>query len=212
LSYTAPHWAAPAFYLSYNTPFWTTLHPVELWCSLLSYPLSPYWAMLYLSELRCTLWAMLHLTEPRGPIELRCTLLSYTAPPYELAHRNWATLHPTELGWAIPCFAVPYWVTLFSTELRSTRWATIQPNWVTFSTHSFAQFFQSPECWTVQYRNKGTPDQYRNATGPDWDVGCQNTNASGMFGLDANAQLWSNWTCSLVFTLSNIFFYSNMAI
>ncbi len=65
---------------SYNTPYWATLHPFYLWCSLLSYPLSPYWAMLYLlnyaapSEQWCTLlsqgalyWATLHLTE------LRCT-------------------------------------------------------------------------------------------------------------------------------------------
>jgi hypothetical protein len=30
---------------------------------------------------------------------------------------------------------------------------------------------------TVQYRNKGTPVWYRNATVPDWDAGCRNTDA-----------------------------------
>jgi hypothetical protein len=91
-----PHWAAPAFY-------WTITHLTELHCILLSYdaacwaPLSPYWAMLYPSELQGTFWAMLHLTEPRG------TLLSYAAPywamlyPLSCAAPSWTKVHPAEL-------------------------------------------------------------------------------------------------------------------
>ncbi len=118
LSYTAPSelcctpLSCACILLSYNTPYWATLHPVELWCRGLGHPLPTYWAMLYPSEIHCTFWAMLHLTEPRG------TLLSYTAPPYLLAHPNWTTLQHTELRWTLLSHAEPYWATLYPTELR----------------------------------------------------------------------------------------------
>jgi hypothetical protein len=150
LSYTAPSGlcctslSCACILLSYNIPYWAKLHPVELWCSLLSYPFPPYWSMLYPSELRCTFWAMLHLNEPRRtllsyaapywatlhgihqaplrPFELRCTLLSYTAHPYELAHPNWASLHHAELRWALQSYAVPCELHYSLTELTfSTR-------------------------------------------------------------------------------------------
>ncbi len=41
----------------------------------------------------------------------------------------------------------------------------------------------------VRYRNKGIPVRYRNATVPDWDAGCRNTDASGI-GLEDDAQLY----------------------
>ncbi len=203
LSYTAPSelcctpLCCACILLSYNTPFWATLHPVELRCSLLSYTLSPrttlhllsdaaslshgalYRAKLQLTELRCTL----------RPIEVRCTLLNYTASPYELAHLHWATLHPSELPWTLLNYVVPYWGMLFSTEQCSTMWSTLQPNWATFSNRTFVQLCKMPECRTVWYRNKGTPVRYRKATVPDWDAGCQNTEASGI-SLHADAQLW----------------------
>ncbi len=99
------------------------------------------------------------------------------------------TLNPTELLWTLLSNAVPCWAALFFTELRSNMWATLQHNWATFRTRTFVQFCQMPECRTVRYRNKGTPIQYRNATVPDWDAGCQNTVAGGI-GLDADAQLY----------------------
>jgi hypothetical protein len=156
--------------------------------------------MLYLSELRYTFWAMLHLTEPRGTLlsyaapywatghstELRCTLLKYAlltklccallswgAPPYELAHPNLSTLHPTELRWTLLSYAVLYWA--MQHHVSYTK-----PKWATFRTRTFVQFCQMPECRTVRYRNKGSPVWYRNkgspvryqnARVPDWDAG-----------------------------------------
>jgi hypothetical protein len=97
----------------------------------MSYPLPPHWAMLYPSELCCTLLNYAASYEKCTSLNyavttvLRCALLSYTAPLYELAHPNWATLHPTELywtllNWTLLSYAVPYWATLYSIELRST--------------------------------------------------------------------------------------------
>jgi hypothetical protein len=112
------------------------------------------------------LWTTLHRATGHywATIELRCNLLSY-AEPYS------AMLNPTELRWILLSYAVPYWDT--------------------FSTWTFVQFCQTPECQTVLlllHRNKGTPVRYRNATVPDWDAGCRNTDAGGI-GLDADAQL-----------------------
>ncbi len=42
---------------------------------------------------------------------------------------------------------------------------------------------------SIRYQNKGTPGWYGNATVPNWDAGCWNTDAGGM-GLNADAQLW----------------------
>ncbi len=61
-------------------------------------------------------------------------------------------LHSTLLS-----YAVPYWATLFSSELRSTMRATIHPSRATFSTHTFVQFCQMPECWTVQVPGYPSP-------------------------------------------------------
>jgi hypothetical protein len=133
------------------------------------------------------------------PIELSCTMLSYTSPPYELGHPNRATLNLTELRCTLLSYADLYWATLISTEQRSSMWATLQPNWPTFCTCTFLQFCQLPECRTVRYWNKGTPVRYRNATVPDWDAGCRNTDVDGI-GLDADAQLWSY----LIYPLSSI--------
>jgi hypothetical protein len=133
--------------LSYTTPYWATLHPVELCCILLSYPPPPYWAMLYSSELHCTFWAMLHLTEPRG------TLLSYTAPYwatlyplscpahygakvnpaelhitplYELARPNWATLHLTKLCCTLLSYAVLYWASQHHVSYTTAKLSYLQ--------------------------------------------------------------------------------------
>ncbi len=73
------------------------------------------------------------------------------------------------------------WATLPLTELP------------TVGTHTFVQIFKMPECRTVQYWNKGTPVPYRNATVPDLDAGCQNTDARSI-GLNANAQLWYRYS------------------
>ena len=42
---------------------------------------------------------------------------------------------------------------------------------------------------SIRYWNNGSPVQYQNATVPDWDAGCQNTDASSIC-LDAYSQLW----------------------
>ncbi len=137
--------------MSYTAPCWAKVQPAVLTS------LSPYWAMLYPSELAapskqcCTIlshgalyWATLHLTELRSnhqaalrPIELRWTLLSYTAPTCELAHPKWATLRPTELHWTLLSYAEPYWATLNPTELRWTLLSYAVPYWATlFSTQT----------------------------------------------------------------------------
>jgi hypothetical protein len=65
--------------LSYIASYEATLHLPELRCTLMNNT-APYWATLYplsyvhLTELHCTLCAILH------PSELRCTLLSYAEP------------------------------------------------------------------------------------------------------------------------------------
>jgi hypothetical protein len=118
--------------------------------TLLSYA-APYWAMLHPQSCAAPYWAK---------------VLSYTTPPYELAHPNWATTNPTELR-SIQLSYAP----MFSTELRSTMWPALQPIWATFSTHSFVQFCQMPQCRTIRYRKKCTQVRYRNATVLDWDDG-----------------------------------------
>ena len=42
---------------------------------------------------------------------------------------------------------------------------------------------------SIRYWNNGSPVQYQNATVPDWDAVCQNTDASSIC-LDAYTQLW----------------------
>jgi hypothetical protein len=104
--------------------------------------------------------------------ELCCTLLSY-------AEDCWASLNPTELRCALGSYSVLYWA------MHHLVSYTIVANWATFSTRTFEQFCQMPECRTVRYRNKCIPVRYRkcipvryrNATVPDWDAGCRNTDA-----------------------------------
>ncbi len=124
LSYAAPHWSVPAFYGAITHP--TELHCI-LFISLLSYPLSPYWAMLYLSELRCTFWAMMHFTEPP-----RGTLLSSTAP-------YWAMLYP------LSC-AVPYWAKVHPADLHSTPLWASSPQQLRWTLLSYAEPY-----WATQH-------------------------------------------------------------
>ncbi len=152
--------------LSYAVPFWTTMHllsnAVPYWStghSILSYA-APYWATLYPLSCAAPYWSKVH------PAELHSTLTDL---------RYGTTLNPTELRWTLLSYAVPYWATQYPTELRSTMWATLLPNWATFSTRTFAQFVK---CRNVRYRNKGTLVWYRNATVPDWDAGCRNTDTA----------------------------------
>ncbi len=123
-------------------PCWTTLHPTELACSLLSY-----WATLH-----C--WATLH------PSELRSTVLSYAAyaTSYLLSYATsyWAklyhtelrcsltelSLHPTELRCTLLSYSVSYWAMLLPMELHCTLlsyaapyWATLHPNFAFYDTH-----------------------------------------------------------------------------
>jgi hypothetical protein len=139
--------------LSFAVPFWTTLH-------LLSNA-APY----------C---ATGHSTE------LNLTLLSYAASYWEkcmsYAKPYRATLSPTELRWIVLIHAVLYGAYAAPCELHYSLYCA------TFSTCTLVQFCQIPECRTVRFRNKWTRVRYRNATVPDWDAGCWNT--------DADAQLW----------------------
>ncbi len=87
------------------------------------------------------------------------TLLSYAvATKLQCNALYWAKVHPAELHSTLLSYAEPYWATLYPTKLRTTMWATLQPNWATFSTRTFVQFCQMPECRTVhvQYRKSGT--------------------------------------------------------
>ncbi len=90
--------------MSYAAPFWATLQPTKLCCTLLSYA-APYLSCAAPSEICCALRAKLH------PSELSCTLLSYVAP-------YWATLYPFELRFTLLSYALPFWATLHPTELR----------------------------------------------------------------------------------------------
>jgi hypothetical protein len=108
LSYPAPYWVSLHTFLCtlwamlhptelrlhsiklYNTPYLATLQPVELWWSLLSYPLPPCWAMLYPSELRCNLLS--HGALYWATIEIRCTLLSYAEPYSAMLNQSWAQI------------------------------------------------------------------------------------------------------------------------
>jgi hypothetical protein len=74
--------------VSYAAPYWATLHPIKLCCTLLSYA-EPYLSYaLHPKSYAALFWATLH------PSELRCTLLSYDLP-------FWATLDPNELCWTL---------------------------------------------------------------------------------------------------------------
>ncbi len=134
LSYTLRRTELPCSLLSFTASFlpselhctlWAMLHPtemrlhsIELEHALMSYTspcrakvqpavltsLSPYWAMLYPSELAAP-------AEQCCTLLSRGTLLSYAAP-------YWATLYP-------PSCAAPYWAKLNPAELHSTHlWAS----------------------------------------------------------------------------------------
>ncbi len=75
---------------------------------------------------------------------------------------------------------------------------TLQPNWATFSTRTFVQFCQRPECRTVRYRNKGTPVRYRIATVPD----CYITGLRCWMP-EYRCQLWSQVILSLMMLRSS---------
>ena len=88
------------------------------------------------------------------PIELRCALLSHTGPPNELAHPNWATLHPTEQRWTLLSYAVPYCATLFSTELLSSLLSYAAPCELHYSLTELPSVLV-PLCNFVKCRNVG---------------------------------------------------------
>ncbi len=189
--------------LSYNTPYWAALHPVDAACwGTLSHPTelcpfwitlhllsnaAPYWAMGHSTELRCTLLSPLSCDAPYWAT-VRCTLLSYAAPPDEPAHPNLASLQSTEQHWTLLSNAEPYWARVNPNELRCSltelHYSLTELPSVLLPLCSFVK------CRTVRYRNKGTPVPYRNATVPDWDAGFRNTDAGGI-GFDVDAQLWS---------------------
>ncbi len=135
--YWAPYCAIPYHtILSYTAPCWATLHPDELHPSLMLNPAelpppplplpAPYGAMLQTSELCCTFWSMLHLTEPQG------TLLNYAAA-------YWPMLYPLS-------FAEPYWATVPAAELRGTPYGLACHNWATLLLLSYAVPY-----WAVQH-------------------------------------------------------------
>ncbi len=148
-------------------------NPSALLCILLSNAV-PYWATLFSTELPIIMWAS-----------------------FELAHPNWAKVHPIELRWTLLSYSEPYWATLYPTELRCSllSYASLcelhySLNWATFHTRTFVQFCQMPECRTIRYRNKGTPVRYRYATLPDGklDAGIPMPAASALMPMPSSAK------------------------
>ncbi len=95
--------------LSYAAP-WDTLHPSEIFCTLLSYA-APFWTTLH-------------------PSELLFTLLSYASP-------FWATLHPSELCFTFLSYTSPFLAMLYPSELCCTLLSMLTllsyaaPSWAT---------------------------------------------------------------------------------
>ncbi len=89
----------------YSAPFWTTLHPIYLHCTLELHQILLSYTLLHPTELPCTLlgfiasffWATLHPKSYTAPWELHCT--------------PWAMLHPTELCCILLSYAAPCWAT-----------------------------------------------------------------------------------------------------
>jgi hypothetical protein len=81
--------------------------------------------------------------------ELRCTLLIYTLNPIlSYAEPYKAMLYPTELRCSLLNYVAPSELHYSLTELPSVR-------------VYLCAILSNAECWTVRYRNKGTPVRYR---------------------------------------------------
>ncbi len=95
------------------------MHSPKLRCILLSKAAS-YCASMHPSELRCTLWSTLHLTEPSWSY----WVTQLTLHPLIQSAYYWVRLRPTELRCTL-CFTLH--PKLRTTELRCTLWSTLHP-------------------------------------------------------------------------------------
>jgi hypothetical protein len=131
----------------YTAPYWATLRPTELPCTLMSFTASFFLAPLYPlsytapSELCCTplscafillsytllsytapCWAMMLPAELASPSLLSCTLLNYW-----LCCTFWAMLHLTEPWGTLLSYTAPNWATLYSLSCAAPYWAREHP-------------------------------------------------------------------------------------